>query len=207
MLVPARVAIALRCPLCGKSDVHLLSLFLFSGANSVRLECSCGHHQTTVSRRAGKVRLEIPCYLCDGLHQLEYASPRFWQGLSQNISCPETGLLLAAFGPPDEVEALSGIEDDEVDPGALEDYFVNPEVMYEVLAAVHELDEAGRLRCRCGNTDIEYELQPERLDLICPRCHSRRSLGAAHSEDANRARRQKRLELGGTRGGRGRTGR
>lgn len=196
MLVPARVAIALRCPLCGKTEVRLVSLFAFSGTSSIRLACSCGRHQVAVSRHRGRMVVQVPCYLCDGIHHFEFTPLRFWTGDPEPVICPETGLNLGMMGRPEEVQTWGGLDDEELDPTALADYFINPEVMYEVLAAVHELDEQGRLRCRCGNTDIEYELQPDRLDLVCPRCQSRRSLTATDSADASRARRTRRLEIG-----------
>lgn len=208
MLVPARVAIALRCPFCGKTDIHELSLFAFSGSGHIRFDCGCGHHQGSIARRKGRMVVQVPCYLCDGLHQLEYSPQEFWAGDLEPITCPETGLHLGILGPPEAVGQFTGPAEEELDPTALADYFVNPEVMYEVLAAVHELDEQGRLLCRCGNTDIEYELQPDRLDLVCSRCGSRRSMTATADEDADKARRTRRLELGASgQPGRGRGGR
>lgn len=199
MLVPARVGLALRCPRCGKTAVHELSLFELSGNPSVRLDCSCGQHQATLSRRRGRLVLQVPCFLCDGLHHLPFRPGRFWQGVPQAVVCQETGLHLGMVGSSELAREFADPAPAQslVDPGALSDYFVNPEVMYEVLAAVHELDEAGRLRCRCGNADIDYELQPDRLNLVCPRCGSRRSLGAATEADVSRARRARRLEVGG----------
>lgn len=199
MLVPARVGIALRCPRCGKTAVHEVSLFAFSGVRSLRLTCSCGQHQATILRRQERVALHVPCFLCDGLHQFLYRPGRFWTGAVEPVLCQENGLHIGVIGSPELARDFAAPlpVPDGAGPGALSDYFVNPEAMYEVLAAVYELDEAGRLHCRCGNAEIEYELQPDRLDLVCPRCGARRSLGAVTESDVTRARTARHLEVQG----------
>lgn len=201
MLVPARVGIALRCPQCGKTDTHVVLLFAFSGARQISLACHCGQKLGTLVRRQGRMILQVPCYLCDGVHRQEHTSARFWSGRMQPLICGESGLHLGMLGSPEAVRSFNSPAPDEdaLDPAAFSDFFVNPEVMYEVLAAVHELDVAGRLRCRCGNTDIEYELQPDKLELVCPECGSRRSLAATEDADASRARKVRRMHLGGRR--------
>lgn len=198
MLVPAKVGIALRCPRCSKMVAHEVPLFAFSGVNLVPLTCACGQEQGALQRRRGRVALLVSCGLCDGTHRLDWSAARFWSGAVHPLICHETGLHLGVLGSPAAVRPFksptpAGADPDLAEPG---DFFVNPAVMCEVLAAVHELDAAGRLRCRCGNTDIEYELQPDRLDLVCPVCGSRRSLGATRAADAVRARRARRMEIG-----------
>ncbi len=198
MLVSARVGIALRCPHCGKTGTHEVPLFAFSGTGSVHLTCTCGHRQGAVIRHKGRMMLQLSCNLCAGLHRLEYSTARFWSGQFHPLLCQDTGLHMGALGSPEAVRSFkSPVPEDDVDSTAYEDFFVNPEVMYEVLAAVHDLEAAGRLRCRCGNTDIEYELQPDKLQLVCPECGSYRSLEATDDADANRARRARQMEIGG----------
>lgn len=207
MLISARAAVALRCPQCGRTAVRELSLFDFSGAATVRVDCACGYRQATISRWRGRVLAQIPCYLCEGMHQLRFTPAQFWAGELEPVTCQESGLHLGVLGPPEAVAQFTGPDSADLDEDALADYFINPEVMYEVLAAVHELDEQGRLRCQCGNTDIEYELQPDRLDLVCTQCGSSRSMTATSDEDATRARRTRRLEIEAAgQSGRGRRG-
>lgn len=201
MLIPSRVGIALRCPQCGKMDTHEVLLFAFSGSRSVPLACGCGQRLGTLSRRHGRMVLQVACYLCGGLHQHQTATTRFWSGPTQTLLCSETDLHLGAVGTPAAVRSFNSpaLDADSLDAAAFADFFVNPEVMYEVLAAVHDLDLAGRLRCCCGNTEIEYELQPDKLELVCPDCGSRRSLAATEDADAMRARRARRMQIGGRR--------
>lgn len=202
MLVPARVGLALHCARCGTTGTHEVALFAFSGTRSLRLNCPCGHPQGALIRRPGRMVLQLPCYLCKGVHRLDFAGARFWSAPLQPLLCQETGLHLGVLGAPEAVRSFESpaAAGELPDPALLADFFVNAEVMYEVLAAVHELDEAGRLRCRCGNTDIDYELQPDRLELVCPECGSRHSLAATRDADAIRARRVRRMEIGGRRG-------
>ncbi|MFO7171906.1 MAG: hypothetical protein DIU70_002925 [Bacillota bacterium] len=206
MLITGQVGIGFRCPFCGEVQIHPLTLFALSGRSRLVLECPCGEYQAEVERQRGRVVLRLPCFPCGEVHTYVHPPALFWSGELLPLVCPHTDLQAGAVGDPGLVEGFIEPLDLDCDHGAEPDYFVNPEVMYEVLAAVHELDEAGRLRCRCGSREIGYELQPDRLELVCSRCGARQPLTAVTEADADRARRTRRLEIGGARGGPGRAG-
>lgn len=200
MLVPGHVMFAVRCPQCGKMENTSVSLFDFSGASSVRLSCSCGTHKLTVGIRPGQVWLQVPCYLCDGQHFAYYNRKRFWSGELLHIVCSETDLQLGVCGSAEEVAGFSKQGQSELEhlleEGAFEDYFDNPEVMYQSLGHVNELAEKGNLTCTCGNTKVEVDIFPDRLELYCPTCAHRRSVLAATEEDLAVLRRLRRIEVG-----------
>lgn len=200
MLVPARVTFAIRCPQCGKMENAPVSLFDFAGVSSVRLNCSCGAHKLTVALRKGQVRVQIPCYLCEGLHFLYYTPRRFWSGEVQQVTCSETDLQLGVFGEEDGVAGSSKSGQSELEhllqEGAFEDYFDNPDVMYQSLRHVHDLAEKGNLTCTCGNLKIEVDIFPDRLELACPECGLQRAVFAATEEDLTMLRRVRHLEVG-----------
>jgi len=188
MLVPARVAFAMRCPQCGKWETSLVSLFDFSGGATVRLTCSCGGHKLTVGmRKRSQFWVQVPCYLCDGVHFSYYSVKEFWHPAAKRVLCSDTELQLGAFGGEEEILALSpGIDGDAdklLEDAIMEDYFENPEVMYQALTHVHDLAERGDLVCQCGNQKVEVDIFSDRLELICPECGGRRALYATSGAD------------------------
>lgn len=203
MLVPAQVGIAVRCPHCGQLEIQSLSMFALSGVSGRSMTCRCGQSHAQVSRQRGRVVFRLPCFLCGGTHHFSFPAGVFWSGQLLPLICPSSDLHAGVIGEAQAVRTFLGPQADGEDGAGEEDFFVNPEVMYEVLAAVHELDESGRLRCRCGNHDIEYELKPDRLELVCGECGTRQALTAVSEADAARARRTVQLEIGGSRGHRG----
>lgn len=187
MLITARTALALRCPQCGKLETHAVSRFAFSGGATAKLDCSCGSHKLTAGARHGQVWLQIPCYLCDGVHYLNYNARNFWDTRLKPVACADTDLQLGVFGPEDEVESYvrtGGAELDRLlEDEAFGEYFDHPEVMYQALSRVHTMAEEGNLTCSCGNRQISVDIYPERLDLSCPTCGRHKSVPAGTEED------------------------
>ncbi|MGE5591129.1 MAG: hypothetical protein ACM3ZA_11010 [Bacillota bacterium] len=210
MLVTTDTSLALRCARCGRLDVHPLSLFAFSGNHSVRLTCSCGAHKLTVGQRGGQFYLQFPCFLCDQTHFLYFPRTAFWAPGLKQITCPETGLDLGFFGAErpmgqtlsDALGALgegtsgegSGVDGAHpsaaearaqalVEEAGFDEYFDNPQVMYELLNGLHEMASQGTLHCACGNPDVQVEVLPDRVELTCPACGRWRPLVAESDQD------------------------
>lgn len=187
MLIPTEVALAMRCPDCGRMELTTLSRFTVHGGESTTFRCSCGSEKLMVGFRDGQVWLRIPCYLCDGLHFYYYTPREFWNASLTTIPCPETDLQVGVLGPVDQVDTYTRTGGTELDR-LLEDegfgeYFDHPDVMYQVLSWVHSKAEEGNLSCSCGNRQIAVDIYPEHLDLTCPSCGSYRSILARTEED------------------------
>lgn len=187
MLIPTTTAFAVRCPHCGKTEVSTVSLFELSGVGSLQLSCSCGGHKLTVGmRKDGRFWLQIPCYLCDGQHFLYYPRAEFWDPAVKPVICAETDLQLGAFGAEGAVaETAHGTAESDLllEDALSDDYFSNPEVMYQVLSHVHELAEAGNLTCVCGSRQVEVDIFGDRLELTCQACGNQQAVMAARVED------------------------
>ena len=201
MLVPARLAFAMRCPQCGKWETSVVSLFDFSGGATVRLTCSCGSHKVTGGmRRGGPFWVQVPCYLCDGMHFTYYAVSEFWAPAVKRILCIDTDLQLGAFGGEAEVAAMVPPGDHEaeklLEDTIMEDYFENPEIMYQALTHVHDLADAGHLNCQCGNRKVEVDIFSDRLELSCPECGGRLAVHAADAADLERLEAYEALQVG-----------
>ncbi len=190
MLVTTHTTFALRCPQCGRLEPSAVSRFDFSGCSTVHVHCPCGYHKMTIGVGRGQVRLQVPCYLCDGVHFLYFSARDFWDQELKPISCTETDLQLGVLGPEEEVASYARHGGSELDrlleDAAFADYFEHPEVMHHALDRIHTLSEAGNLRCICGNRKILVDIFPERLELTCPECGRHRSLWASSEEDLDR---------------------
>lgn len=187
MLIPAHTTFAIRCPQCGRLETTTVSRFAVQSRGSVRLACSCGSHKLTVGVKQGQVSVQIPCYLCDGLHFLYFSPRHFWNQHLKPVTCTDTDLQLGVFGPQPEVEVYARTGGTELDrlleDEAFGEYFDHPDVMYQALSQVHLMAEEGRLNCVCGNRQIAVDIYPERLELACPDCGRRRTVLAASEED------------------------
>jgi hypothetical protein len=206
VLISARTAFAIRCPQCGQMETAAVSRFEVNGNPSVKLTCSCGGQKLTVGGRPGQVWLQIPCYLCDGVHFLYYTPKSFWNTELKALSCSDTELQLGVFGPEQEVDTYARTGGTELDrlmeDAAFGEYFDSPEVMYQALSRVHSLAEEGNLSCCCGNQQISVDIYPERLDLTCPTCGRDHTLLASSQDDIAALERLGRIELGDEAGNR-----
>lgn len=177
MLVYTQRSLALRCPLCGRLEFHQLSLFNFSGGSIVKITCKCGFNKLTLSTKNYKeFLLQISCLLCDDLHLLKFSYRELWEKPLVILRCSDTGQELGYLGNQDALEKVILRKQNDVDSiinnFGFDDYFTNPQVMFEVLNHLHQIAEDDHLYCMCGNNNIEIDVFPEKLELRCPVCQS-----------------------------------
>lgn len=200
MLVPARTTFALRCTRCGKLETAVLSRFDVVAGGSAKLLCSCGSSMGTVGRKRGQISLQLPCYLCDGMH-FNYYSPReFWSGKLKQLVCAESGLQLGAFGEDQAIASYARPGENDLDrlleDSAFDDYFEDREVMYQAVTLVNTLADCGKVACVCGSTNISVDVYPDRLELTCEDCGSPKSIPASSSDDASQFLQMTHIEVG-----------
>ncbi len=174
MILTTKTTVALRCPECGKLDFHPVSLFDFSGARTVKVNCSCGTHKFTVGTQNGQFWIQFPCLLCDSLHFTYFSRRQFWEPWTKNLTCPETELDAGFFGLDEDVREVADGDLKEAErilnESGFEEYFESPDVMYQILNALHDVAETGKLACPCGHKGLRIDIFPERLELYCPEC-------------------------------------
>lgn len=206
MLVSASTTFAIRCPRCGKLELASVSRFEFSRGRSVKVACSCGGHTLTAGTKRGQVFVQVPCYLCDGVHFLYYSPRQFWNAKLEEVSCVETSLQLGVFGAFSDVEQYARPGGSELErlleDAAFDDYFDHREVMYQMLARIHTLAEAGNVTCVCGNHKLSIDIYPDRLDLTCEDCGRHKAVAAGSDADLAELERTARIEVGGDTPGR-----
>lgn len=192
MLITSVRTAALRCPLCGRFGVHRFTVFDFSGGRAFRLMCDCGYHKMTIVKRNYRdYTLRIPCLVCETTHQLLLGRDALWDEDFCIVRCPETSCELGYIGSDHEVSDYierHQTSDDSIANGeGFDDYFTNPDVMYQILAHLHKIAGRGDLFCGCGQRDIDVEVFPERLELRCPSCKSVNIVFAETAEDLQAA--------------------
>lgn len=178
-----------------------VSRFALGRDKTLKLSCSCGHHQVTIGIRPGQVWLQVPCYLCDGVHFLYYRPDEFWGNRLKQLSCTETELQLGVFGESEAVAnyAKPGSSELErlLDDAAFDEYFDEPSIMYQTLSLVHSLSEEGNLTCVCGNQEITVDVFPDRLELSCTDCGRQKPVPATTDEDLVQLQRLSHIQVGG----------
>lgn len=188
MLVSTQRSLAMRCPLCGRLEINQISLFDFAGRTQLHLSCSCGFERITFNIKKGKAySLQLPCLICEEVHLIRLSREEMWQQPLIVLSCNTTGQELGYLGTDDAIRQLVKKKHDDlesiINDLGFDDYFTNPQVMFETLSHLHQIAEASKLYCACGNPQIDVEVFPEKLELHCPLCQSLHIIYAENIED------------------------
>lgn len=175
MLINTQTTLALRCPHCGKLDFYALSRFSCSGGSIAKVNCECGAGLLSVCQKGkGIFRLQVDCVMCETKHVLSYKSVELWNSEVLTIKCESTGVDIGFIGNKDAV--LKSVK--RVDRSLREiaeelgydKYFVNADIMYQVLDLLRKMTDEGRMSCGCGSGHVELEVYPDRVELLCPQC-------------------------------------
>lgn len=188
MLVSTQRSLALRCPLCGRLEFHRISLFDFSGHSPLRVKCTCGFNKLIISTKNFKEFLvQMSCLICEEMHITSYSRHALWEKPALVLRCSETGQELGYIGTESSLEKIIKQKENDlesiVNNLGFDDYFTNPQVMFEVLNHLHRIAEEDKLFCLCGNDQIEIDVFPEKLELHCPFCQSLHIIYAETIED------------------------
>ncbi|MGE5558621.1 MAG: hypothetical protein ACM3WV_08405 [Bacillota bacterium] len=199
MLVSTKRCVALRCPLCGRFNLHDFTVFSFQD-HKMRVTCACGFHKMIITARRHKdYLLHIPCIICETNHELILDFNRFWHHDTITFTCTDTGIELGYLGEREDVAAIINKAKDNiqsvVNDAGFDDYFSNPEIMYKVLSRLHKLADDKRLQCECGNDNIEVDIFPDKLELRCASCGSVGLIYAETREDLTALERMEKLLL------------
>lgn len=188
MLVTTQRSVALRCSLCGRLEFNQLSLFGFSGHVPVRVSCKCGFTKLIINtRNYQEFFLQLPCLICEEVHIIRVTRQELWEKTTLVLRCTDTGQELGYIGSRVSIEKMVRQKQDDIESIinnlGFDDYFSNPQVMFEVLNHLHQIVEDNNLFCLCGNNHIEIDVFPEKLELHCPICQSLHIIYAETVED------------------------
>ena len=195
-----QTTVAYRCPKCGGGVMSVVGLFNLS-ADMVKLKCDCGGSEMSiVYTKDSKVRFTVPCILCPNPHQYTLSSSVFFSKELFVLPCHYSGINIAMMGETNSVKAelartelelldmleKSGIEDFESIRG--EQTLTDPQVIEIVLYVIKELDEEGRIECKCqGEGEREYEIEflRESMKVTCKACGASKEIPTQSLIDAH----------------------
>lgn len=177
--------VAYRCPFCGCGVMSVVDAFKLS-ADMVKLKCDCGKSEMTmIKTNDGKIRFKVPCLLCPNPHSFTVSTSLFFGKDLFVLPCPYSDVNVAMMGEMEHVKAelsrselqlLEMLEEnglDSFDALHTEQVFSDPQVLEIVTYMIKELDEEGKIRCKCegeGERNYELEMTSDGLLISCPDC-------------------------------------
>ena len=199
---PKQTTIAYRCPHCGGGVMSAVSLITLKGS-MIRLKCDCGKSQLEVTPTSdGKVRLSVPCIICPKPHQFTVSEKIFFGKELFVLPCPYSDINICMMGEINHVKAelsrtelqlMEMMEENGIESFAAlheeaNETVTDPQVLEIILFVIRDLDEEGKIRCRCReDEEREYdaEILPEGVRVTCRSCGATKllptdSLLAAH---------------------------
>ncbi len=188
MVIVTTTTLALRCPSCGKLGYFTLSRFALRNGAKKTLTCECGHNMAAVqNKNRTSFMLRVECMLCEKDHLYTYKSTGVWKRELKTVLCDEAGMEIGYIGPGElvreSVQRLERSMREMAEDMGYDKYFINPDVMYEVLDILKKMTEDGRLSCGCGVPDLEVEAFPDRIELYCNSCDAIGVISAETAED------------------------
>ncbi|MBE6535976.1 MAG: hypothetical protein E7677_05065 [Ruminococcaceae bacterium] len=185
VLETKKSTVAYRCPACGSGVMSVVDTFRLS-ADMVKLKCECGGSEMVMVKTGdGKVRFTVPCMLCPKPHNFTVSTNLFFDKELFVLPCPYSDLNVAMMGESNHVKAelsrselqlldmleKSGVE--SLDMFHSEQYLTDPQVLEIVSYMIKELDEEGKIYCKCDGEeegDYELEMTAEGLKVSCRKC-------------------------------------
>ncbi len=190
VLEPKKTTVAYRCPHCGGGVLSAVSPFSI-GADMVKLKCECGKSEMSiVFGKDNKVRLSVPCMLCPKPHNFTVTSSLFFGKDVFLLPCPYSDVNICFMGDMNRVKAeLSKTELELLDmlekngiEGGLDaicaadesDFLPDPQIYDIIMFVIKDLEEEGKIYCRCEAGDGEYEAEvlDYGIKVKCKKCGS-----------------------------------
>lgn len=200
MLITTGTILALRCPKCGKMNLYSLSRFQCGKRGSVNFFCDCGNDLIKVSRKRRDLYcLQVACLMCEKKHFLNVRGNILWNNKALPINCESTGVELGYMGIKEEV--LQMIQQEELAfremAGEFEDkdYFLNSEIMYQVLDSLRKMSEKGQISCSCGGRSLEITVFADRVQISCTACQAVGIVFAETPRDLQTVHKMKAIQL------------
>ena len=182
-----QTTVAYRCPHCGAGVMSAVGIFNLS-ADMIKLKCSCGKSEMKiVYGKDGKIRFTVPCMLCPNPHNFNVSSNIFFNKELFVLPCPYSNINICMMGETNHVKAelsrteielldmleKSGLESFDALHGEEQSVF-DPQVTEIVTYVIKELDEEGRIHCKCNNdgleSEYEAEIRPDGVFVSCKKC-------------------------------------
>ncbi|MEW6523184.1 MAG: hypothetical protein AB1445_06360 [Bacillota bacterium] len=192
MLIHTGTNVAMRCAKCSSVNVSQVSLFALSPHRASIAHCRCGARLFSMEREGRILYLRTRCRSCGEAHEFPFDARSFCQETWHEVACPVGGHPLAIVGQVAQGKAVAALPEEPpaLDQDVADEYFEDPEIMYQTLNHLHDLAGGGGVSCRCGSPSAEVEIFPDRVVLRCASCGR---YWMMHARDQNDLARLKKL--------------
>ncbi len=202
VLETKQTTLAYRCPHCGNGVISAVNPFLLKGA-MLRLKCDCGKSFLEIQPTTDhKFRLSVPCILCPTPHHFTVSESLFYNKDLFVLPCPYTDLNVGVMGDVNhvkaelsrtELELMDLMEEHGIDSFAAlhkqaEQTVSDPQVQEIVLFVIRDLDEEGKIFCKCSPEDeheYDAEILPEGVRVTCKKCGATHTVPTASMTEAH----------------------
>ena len=197
-----QTTLAYRCPHCGSGVMTAVNLFNLKGS-LVRLKCECGESAMDAELcKDGKVRLTVPCIICPTPHRFTVSENLFFNSDLFSLPCPYSDINICVMGDTNHVKAelsrtelqlldlmeKNGISDFSALHQEAEEALPDPQVLEIVLFVIRDLDEEGKIKCRCAEgeeREYDAEVLPNGVRVTCKKCGASKTVETASLLDAH----------------------
>lgn len=186
MLEAANRTIGYFCPACRQAIIVERSAFELAASRS-RIECPCKGSALQVELLENRVRLTVPCLLCEKEHLVTCSPQAFLHQKILAFSCGASGLDCCYVGDRTPVyhamerlqETIDVLETEAASSGM----FLNDMVMEEVLEELRDIGQRGGISCTCGSKNWSLAIQFSAVELRCTQCGGNLKIPAATASD------------------------
>ena len=176
MLLDFNQIIAFICPNCANINVNHLNAFAFSGKKKICLNCNYGHNEKCVfiEEKRDKYKIDVLCPVCGENHSFFLKKSTFWNCKFISFKCPISGIDIYFHGTDENVAAALKEQEemlsnygtyDEPDNVSQDELLADDIIRY-----IDFLAYEGGIRCTCGNTDINIDIDRDSVILRCAEC-------------------------------------
>lgn len=181
-----KTTLAYRCPACGGVPTSMVGAFSLSGS-LFKLKCSCKKSEVTVEKLPeDKIRLTVPCLACPSPHIYTLSKSVFFGSDVFVIPCSLCGIDICFLGKEDKVseavvysnnQILASLGEepapklDGLKSGKKKD-LSDPQINEIVTYVISELNEEGKIYCKCPDHEGEYEctIYDDYIMVKCKKC-------------------------------------
>lgn len=186
MLEEAKRMLAYICPACRQPVVIERSIFQLA-AGSNHLSCPCNGSVLEVKILGDRVKLTVPCLLCECNHTVACSTHAFLHEKLMAFSCSASGLDCCYVGQENLVlDAMRRLEQTvdklETEAGA-QGAFLDEIVMHEVLSELRDIAKRGGISCSCGSGKWNIRVKYSSVEISCADCGAVMRIPAAVAAD------------------------
>jgi len=186
MIMQTSFSVALYCQRCGNIHVHDVPYFT-GGSDKIKFYCKFKHEQATLIRlKAHFFRLQIPCVVCNSLHEAVFSLHQLMRMKVEKIYCANDFFELGYIGKRQELkkilmfnrhgfELLEGQEHGEK--------IEKQQILLEAINRIHDIAEVGGILCPCGSKAIKADFLGSAVRLTCCHCGNYELLAAGSERD------------------------